>query len=464
MNPRKILALLVVFVAACVTPGRAQVFWSNQSPAGITDDVWCVTFGNGVFAATTNQGRELTSNDGNTWSSQVVDPDVWLVSIAYGNGTWVAVGAGGTILVSTDLKTWDNAASVTTNKLNGVLYTGSLWVAVGDSATVVTSSDALNWTVQTVPASAQVNGFLHGIVVVAPDNNQVLISGAMAGNGTGNVDTGVILSMPTTSGKGNQSYPISVFPTNAQPSNLEAIQLGPFGALVAVGWNGTILWYKPEYGYNLASGIPNVVFRGLAYGAGYWVAAGGMGTIMTSTDAQVWTQRFSGDSPSTVSTATLLSAAYSEPRQRFVVAGTGGTILVSNTAPTVFGNVSTRGYLNSTQTFIGGFVIEGTAPRTVLIRADGPVLSTFSVRSPLPDPVLTVYNSSGTVIATNASWATNTNSTSISTAALEVGAFALPNLNPDSALLLTLQPGAYTAQITSAKGNSGTALFEAYTD
>ncbi|HMD60159.1 MAG TPA: hypothetical protein VKG78_01940, partial [Opitutaceae bacterium] len=137
--------------------------------------------------------------------------------------------------------------------------------------------------------------------------------------------------------------------------------------------------------------------------------------------------------------------------------------LVSNPAPTVFGNVSTRGYVSSTQTFIGGFVVEGTGPRTVLIRGDGPVLSTFNVSNPLPDPVLTVFSGSN-VIATNTGWATNANPTTLSTAALEVGAFALPNPSPDSALLLTLQPGPYTVQITSAKGNSGIALFEAYTD
>jgi hypothetical protein len=142
----------------------------------------------------------------------------------------------------------------------------------------------------------------------------------------------------------------------------------------------------------------------------------------------------------------------------------GGTILVSNPPPTVFGNVSTRGYVSNIQTFIGGFVIEGTAPRTVLIRGDGPVLSTFGVPSPLPDPVLTVYDGKGNVIATNTGWTTNSTPGTISTAALEVGAFALPNPSADSALLLTLQPGAYTTQITSAKGNSGIALFEAYTD
>jgi len=92
------------------------------------------------------------------------------------------------------------------------------------------------------------------------------------------------------------------------------------------------------------------------------------------------------------------------------------------------------------------------------------VLSQFSVPSPLPDPVLTVYNSSGAVVATNTGWTTNTRPSAISSASQQTGAFALPNPSADSALLLTLPPGAYTAQITSAKGNSGTALFEAYTN
>jgi hypothetical protein len=176
-----------------------------------------------------------------------------------------------------------------------------------------------------------------------------------------------------------------------------------------------------------------------------------------------WTQRFSGDSPSTLSTSTLLAAAYSSTLQRFVVVGTGGTILVSNSKPTVFGNVSTRGYVSPAETFIGGFVVQGTSPRTVLIRGDGPVLGTFGVPSPLLDPVVSVYDSSGGVIATNTGWGTNTSPAAISAAAQEVGAFALPASSADSALLLTLPPGSYTVQITSAGGNSGIALFEAYT-
>ena len=75
-----------MFAAAWVTPGVAQIYWSNHSTAGITDDIGCVTFGNGVFAAATNQGNLLTSTDGLTWGIQSIDEGVLLDSVAYGKG------------------------------------------------------------------------------------------------------------------------------------------------------------------------------------------------------------------------------------------------------------------------------------------------------------------------------------------------------------------------------------------
>jgi hypothetical protein len=466
MSLSKTLTMLATFAAACLTPAGAQIFWSNQSPAGISDTIWSVTYGNGTFAAVTNAGNLLTSTDGLTWSNQNIEPGVTLstsitglISIAYGSGTWVAVGAGGTILVSSDLKTWVNAKSATTTQLNGVLSNGSIWVAVGDGATILTSPDAINWTAQAAPAG--ITGFLHGITWDQV-NSVFLISGAATTSGSGVSAGGVMLqlSVSGTSVSVSQTIPDTSSPLEAVLYESVAIP-----NTVAVGWDIIISGSYAATSPTPATGvIPNVIYRGLTYGNGYWVTAGEQGTILSSTDAVNWTQRFSGNSPATLTTATLLGATYSSTLQRFVVVGANGTILVSSSSPTVFGNVSTRGYVSSTQTFIGGFVIEGTAPRTVLIRGDGPVLSAFSVPNPLADPVLTVYDNNGTVIATNTGWATNMNPATISTAALEVGAFALPNPSPDSALLLTLQPGAYTAQITSAKGNSGIALFEAYTD
>ena len=180
----------------------------------------------------------------------------------------------------------------------------------------------------------------------------------------------------------------------------------------------------------------------------------------TSPDGINWTQTL-GDGPATASTATLRGVAYSSTLQRFVIVGTGGTILVSNPPRTVFGNASTRGYVSNTETFIGGFVIEGTAPRTVLIRADGPVLSQFSVPSPLPDPVLTVYDNEFVV-------ATNTGCLMVPPASSHrqhSRQEPSPCRTPARTGAAADAPArAYTAQITSAKGNSGTALFEAYSD
>jgi hypothetical protein len=485
MNPRRTFCVLALFVSMLVASASAQVFWSSYSPAGINDDIWCVTYANGTFAAVTSKGNLLTSTNGLNWSSQTIDAGVWLVSVAYGNGTWVAVGDEGTILLSSDLKTWVHAASVTTNKLNGVLYNGSIWVAVGESGTIVESPDAQNWTLQ--PAVQGFTGFLHGITLtpagtadtglLAPVTNFLVCgaNGALLGapsNGANFQPIGAglgSLGNPTGGAPLSQNLEAVLCvagPTNGvdQVTSENAVMVGQDSVLYCDAAIGTGEGIGANVFIPAATAIPNVDYRGLTYGNGYWIAAGEHGTILRSTDGINWLQSFSGDSPSTLSTAALLSAAYSPQLQRFVITGTGGTILVSNPPPTVFGNVSTRGYVGSTQTFIGGFVIQGTAPRTILIRGDGPVLSAFGVANPLPDPVLTVYNSSGTVIATNTGWSTNTTPALISTAALEVGAFALPSSSADSALLLTIQPGAYTAQISSAKGNSGNALFEAYTN
>jgi hypothetical protein len=470
MKHVRTLALPIILAAAWIQPGAAQVYWSNTSPMGVTDDISCVSYGNGTFAAVTNQGNLLTSIDGLTWNNQAIASGTWLQSIAYGPKGWVVVGGNGTILASADLKTWVNENSGTTNRLNGVFFTAvpdyveydnpnfCTYIAVGDNGIILTSPDAQTWSIQ----PSGVSGSLYGVTfseTAGTITGSILVSG----------DGGVLLrgSNSTTPGfaffnSSGTGQNIEALYSNSSPySNPIAIGVGSGGTIIN---NTSTLFFSGSWSNGTTSPSTTATLSGLTYGNGYWVAAGELGTIETSTDGINWVQRFSGDSPSTITSATLLSAAYSPALQRFVITGANGTILVSGPAPTVFANVSTRGIVSSAQTFIGGFVIEGTTPRVVLIRADGPVLGQFSVSSPLPDPVLTVYDSMGNVVATNTGWTSNTNPSTISSAARQTGAFALPNPSADSALLLTLQPGAYTAQITSAKGNSGVALFEAYTD
>jgi hypothetical protein len=123
-------------------------------------------------------------------------------------------------------------------------------------------------------------------------------------------------------------------------------------------------------------------------------------------------------------------------------------------------NISSRGQVTPDDgVLIGGFIVTGNHPKTLLIRGVGPALASFGIAGALADPALTIYQDSK-AIATNEGWA---NSAAITTAAIQTGAFTLSSGSKDAAVLITLNPGAYTAQIKSAKNaSSGVALIEIY--
>jgi hypothetical protein len=130
-------------------------------------------------------------------------------------------------------------------------------------------------------------------------------------------------------------------------------------------------------------------------------------------------------------------------------------------------NLSTRGnvaFLGDSLTV--GFNISGTAQATLLIRGIGPGLTRFGVPTALSAPRLEV-NRQGTAtpLASNEGWDRPGNASTpaqISAAAAAVGAFALTNGAADSALLLQLNPGTYTATIRGLGGSVGEVLAEVY--
>jgi hypothetical protein len=112
---------------------------------------------------------------------------------------------------------------------------------------------------------------------------------------------------------------------------------------------------------------------------------------------------------------------------------------------------------------VAGFAIGGTTSRTVLIRASGPAIAVapFNVGGTLPDPQLTLMNqNTGAVIATNSGWGGDA---TIAATASSVGAFGWGSpTSKDSALLVTLPPGTYGAQVVGASGDTGVAIVEIY--
>ena len=109
-----------------------------------------------------------------------------------------------------------------------------------------------------------------------------------------------------------------------------------------------------------------------------------------------------------------------------------------------------------------GFVIGGNTSEQVLIRVSGPTLAgaPFNLTGTIPDPKVTIFNSSSAILATNSGWGGNAAITAANSAA---GAFQFANgTSKDSAVLITLLPGAYTVQATSVSGTAGITLIEVY--
>ena len=122
-------------------------------------------------------------------------------------------------------------------------------------------------------------------------------------------------------------------------------------------------------------------------------------------------------------------------------------------------NLSTRGMVGQgDQVLIVGVVVTGNLPKRLLIRAVGPTLAGFGAANVIADPRLEIRQGA-TIVAVNDNWS---NDSRVASAATAVGAFALSANSNDSALLISLAPGTYSAVVSGVNGATGVALVEAY--
>lgn len=122
-------------------------------------------------------------------------------------------------------------------------------------------------------------------------------------------------------------------------------------------------------------------------------------------------------------------------------------------------NLSSRARIGpaTNHTLITGFVIGGTQPKRMLLRAVGPGLEAFRVDDAIPDLRLCLYDSEGGLVTDNDDWS----GADLAASFPHVGAFGLNAGSRDAALLVTLVPGAYTMHVLD-RGDSGLALAEIY--
>lgn len=140
------------------------------------------------------------------------------------------------------------------------------------------------------------------------------------------------------------------------------------------------------------------------------------------------------------------------------VADANNNVIRTGTAAAVAANFATRMRVGTNgDVLIGGFIVTGTAPKKVMVRAIGPSLKVNDEPVPgrLLDPVLELHGSDGSLIRANDNW-TSDQGQEITESGL------YPTDNRESAIIETLSPGFYTAVVQGAGATSGIGLVEIY--
>ena len=138
---------------------------------------------------------------------------------------------------------------------------------------------------------------------------------------------------------------------------------------------------------------------------------------------------------------------------------------LSPTLHSILGNISTRSLVQTADdVMIGGFIVQGTQPKKVIIRAIGPELSQHGVPNPLADPTLELHNGSGNLIASNNNWQHTIIGGIITQNQVQdiQNSGHAPADASESAIIANLRPGNYTAIVRGVNNTTGVALVEVY--
>lgn len=350
---RGVASFVLCFILFSWTQAHAVYLkqWQWLSPLPQGNALNSVTSDNNIIVAVGNCGAILTSSDGINWTLRASPTSKDLKGVAYGNNTFVAVGSG-VILTSQNGITW--TAQSNSSELNNITYGNNTFAATIDySGVILTSPDGVSWT------ERNVGGGITNFFSVTWHNSTFYALGSFNCTGWCNVDPNVYVYSSLDGVTWTERSP------NTQPSLLSAVwgngvylKISDYALGVVVSSNG-IQWTdaaspQPLYGVTgslkkicFAKGIFTVVglygyiattpdgnnwtlvtsrpwqpVRGIAYGNGVWVAAGGT-AISTSSDGVSWTLQYAtGDTDQK-----LNSVAYGN--NKFVAVGTSKNILTS---------------------------------------------------------------------------------------------------------------------------------------
>lgn len=470
-----------------------NVALANSSP--FTD----IAFGNGLWVAATNGGSVTfegsnpiangalqVSTDGLQWAPVRSPASGTPRSVQWIGDRWVAGLSDGNVLVSTDGRSWRVEERPTETSIESIAFGGGHAVAVGSNHLLLTTRDPSTVPARvsvargeplalSLPASsvtvASVEWFKDGVLIPAATQTVYRVAAARES------DAGLYTVAATTANGDviRASFTVTVLASRIINLSIRT-GLSPAAPELTVGYviagTGKSLLVRAvgpglaAFGVSPALARPRLgVYAGqrlLATNEGWDRSADG--ALISSAAARLGAFALAGGSADAALLRTFEAGNHSAIVSS--IDGQAGTALVeiydADTASNArLINVSALARVGvGENTLVAGFVVAGNAAKRVLIRAIGPTLAGFGRSGVLADPLLAVTPAGAqSALALNDNWGA---SAELFNAFLSVGAFALAGDSKDAAVVLALNPGAYTVQVSGFGGTTGDALVEIY--
>jgi len=480
-----------------ITSSLDGTTWTgNTTASGTTQNLRGIAFANGRWIAVGAGGVIRTSTNGTTWTTVTSGTTTSFNALATFGTTFIAIGDSGLILTSVDGLAWTPTPSGTTQSLRALCVDRGTVYLVGFNRTILASTDAQTWSTRAAPAVTPplnnpnyrgitaANGGLfivgdQGVALFSPDGVTWRYLSALGFNENlfAVASNGISTVVAATGGTLLQAGNPTVLPSRlvnvatrglVQPGgNLTPgfVLRGTGSKQVIVRAVGPTLSAFGLSGLSdLKLDVVNQQTQAIAATNDDWGGAAPLSNAFAALGA--FPLAASSKDAATQATLPVNQGGYSV-RVAASGAGTTGVALAEvydadrDDSPVRIVNVSTLGFVGTgANVLTPGFIIRGTVPKIVLIRAIGPGLAQLGVGGLLADPQFSVFPSGSDVaIATNNDWGGTATLKAAFTAA---GAFNIADSSKDAALVLTLPPGGYTVVASGVANTTGTALVEVY--
>jgi hypothetical protein len=474
------------------------IAWASVSTALERSDYLRAIFfdDNLGFITVGGSGLCLRSSDGITWQRVDLNTKSTLYGVARIGGRFCIVGAGGALFMSTDGRAWIRQVPITSRDLFGAVAVGDTSVLVGSFGAILRSG-ALQITppvitvapaAVTAPIGARVTLTVAASGQPEPSYQWLLNGAAVAGATTPllqlanlqNVNAGLYsvrltnvratvtstavrvtvggststsriknLSVRTNADGGANALILGFVVSGASPMPLLIRAVGP--SLGVFGISGFVTDPRLQVFRGSDVLVENDDWSNASNATALTIAFDSVGAFpmtLGSKDAAIFSSFSTGAYSAQVIPLSGAGVALVEAYDNAAVSSTSRLI-----------NMSTRARSGiDDDVLIVGFVVSGTANKTLLIRGIGPTLATLGVSGVLSDPVVRVYRGNNLLVQ-NDDWG---GSSQLALVHSQVGAFSIPTNSKDASLVLSLSPSAYTVQLFGKNGSTGVALAEIY--